>query len=116
MNREKTLMTITKEQFQTFQQHFTVTEVARARIEANAEISFDDFKEYQNDPNTFFVDTIWNQDLPGEIVKSEGYHIRHVPTNDFVKTIGDINDVADFIENDMEAYLAEHQQKGKSND
>lgn len=53
-------MTITKEQFQTFKQHFTITDVARARIEANAEIDFDDFKEYQNDPETFFVDTIWN--------------------------------------------------------
>lgn len=109
-------MTLTEEQFQTFQQYFTVTEVARARIEANAEINFDDFKEYQNDPDTFFVDTIWNQDLPGEIVKSEGYYIRHVPSNDFIKQISSINDVADFIENDMDAYLAEQQQKGKSNE
>lgn len=107
-------MTITKEQFQTFQQHFTVTEVARARVEANAEINFDDFKEYQNDPDTFFVDTIWNQDLPGEIVKSEGYYIRHVSTNDFIKQISGINDVTAFIENNMDAYLAEHQQKGQN--
>lgn len=103
-------MTITKEQFQTFKQHFTITDVARARIEANAEIDFDDFKEYQNDPETFFVDTIWNQE-PADIVKSEGYYIRHVPTNDFIKKIGNINDVADFIENDMDTYLAEHKQK-----
>lgn len=51
-------MTITKEQFQTFKQHFTVTDVARARVETNAEINFNDFKEYQNDPETFFIDTI----------------------------------------------------------
>lgn len=104
-------MRLTKEQFQTFKRYFTVTDVARARIEANAEIDFDDFKEYQNNPETFFVDTIWNQDLPGEITKSEGYYIRHVPTNDFIKQINDINDVANFIENDMDDYFAEHQQK-----
>ena len=106
-------MTITKDQFQTFKQHFTVTDVARARIEANAEIDFDDFKEYQNDPETFFVDTIWNQE-PADLVKSEGYYIRHVSTNDFIKQINDINDIAAFIENDMDTYLTE--QKGKSND
>ena len=104
-------MPLTKEQFQTFNKYFTVTEIAHARVEANAEINFDDFNEYQNDPNTFFVDTIWNQE-PAEIVKSEGYYIRHVPTNDFIKQINNINDVADFIENDMATYLAKHQQKG----
>jgi hypothetical protein len=108
-------MTITKNQFETFKQHFTVTDVARARVEANAEINFDDFKEYQNDPETFFIDTIWNQE-PADIVKSEGYYIRQVSTNDFIKQISDINDVANFIENDMDTYLTEHKQKGKSND
>lgn len=51
-------MTITKEQFETFNKHFTITDVARTRVEANAEINFDDFKEYQNGPETFFIDTI----------------------------------------------------------
>lgn len=103
-------MTITKEQFQNFKQHFTITNIARARVEANAEINFNDFNEYQNDPDTFFIDTIWNQEH-ADIVKSEGYYIRHVPTNDFIKQINDINNVADFIENDMNTYLTEHKQK-----
>lgn len=102
-------MTLTKEQFQTFKQHFTVTDVARARIEANAEISFDAFKEYQNDPETFLVEAIWNIES-GNIIKSEGHYIRHTPTNDFIKQINSINDVANFIENDMDTYLAK--QKG----
>lgn len=106
-------MTITKEQFQTFKQHFTITDVARARIEANAEINFDDFKEYQNDPETFLIEAIWNIES-GNIIKSEGHYIRHTPTNDFIKQINDINDVADFIENDMADYLTK--QKGTSND
>lgn len=46
-------MTITKKQFKTFNKHFTITDIARARVEANAEINFDDFKEYQNGPETF---------------------------------------------------------------
>lgn len=103
-------MGLTKEQFQTFKRYFTITDIARARVEANAEINFDDFKEYQNNPETFFVDTIWNQE-PADIVKSEGYYIRHIPTNDFIKQISDINDVATFIENDMGTYLTKHQQK-----
>lgn len=104
-------MTITKDQFQIFKRHFTITEVTRARVEANAEINFDDFKEYQNDPETFFVDAIWNQE-PADIVKSEGYYIRHIPINDFIKQINNINDIADFIENDMKTYLADRNQKG----
>lgn len=103
-------MTITKEQFQTFNQHFTITEIARARVESNAEINFDDFKEYKNDPSDFFIDIIWNQKL-GDITKSEGYYIRYVPTNDFIKQIYDINDVTDFIENDMNKYLSEQQKE-----
>ena len=106
-------MTITKEQFQTFKRYFTVTEIARARVESNAEIDFNDFKEYKDDPDTFFLDVNWNQE-PSDITKSEGYYIRHVPTDDFIKQINDINDVAAFIENDMDTYLAK--QKGKSND
>lgn len=103
-------MTITKNQFETFKRYFTITDVARARVEANAEINFNNFKEYQNDPKTFFIDTIWNQE-PADIVKSEGYYIRHVSTNDFIKQINDINDVVAFIENDMDTYLTEHKQK-----
>lgn len=102
-------------QVQTFKQHFTITDVARARVEANAQINFDDFKEYQNDPETFLIEAIWNIES-GNIIKSEGHYIRHVPTNDFIKQISSINDVANFIENDMADYLAKHQWKGKSND
>ena len=104
-------MTITKDQFQTFNKHFTVTEVARARVESNAEIDFNDFKEYKDDPDTFFSDVNWNQE-PGDITKSEGYYIRHTSSNNFIKSITDINDVANFIEHDMANYLAEHNQKG----
>ena len=104
-------MTITKEQFQAFKRHFTITEIARARVESNAEIDFTDFKEYKDDPDTFFIDTNWNQ-KPGDIIKSEGYYIRYVPTDDFIKQINDINGIADFIENDMATYLTEHNQKG----
>lgn len=103
-------MAITKKQFQTFKRHFTVTEVARARVESNADFNFDDFNEYRNDPNTFFLDVNWNQE-PSDITKSEGYYIRYTSSNDFIKQISDINDVADFIENDMENYLADRNQK-----
>lgn len=108
-------MTITEKQFETFNKQFTITEVTRARVEGDAEINFKNFEEYQNHPDDFFLETEWNLQ-PGDILSSEGYYIRHVPTNDFIKQINDINDIANFIENDMENYLTKHKQKGDSND
>ena len=117
-NGRKTIRKKTKRierQFETFNKQITITDIARARVEANAKINFKNFKEYQNHPDDFFLETEWNLQ-PGDILSSEGYYIRHVPTNDFIKEISDINDVANFIENDMADYLTKHQQKGNSND
>ena len=49
-----------------------------------------------------------------EITSSDGYRIQYIPSDDIIKEISDINDIADFIENDMNTYLTE--QKGTSND
>lgn len=104
-------MPLTKEQFQTFDQHFKITEITLEIVESTTNLSFEDFDEYQDNPSEFFLETDWIQHS-AEITSSEGYYIQHKPTNDFVKSITDINDVADFIENDMATYLAEHNQKG----
>lgn len=108
-------MSLTKEQFQTFDKNFKIMEITHARVESTAHPDFEDFKKYQNRPDNFFLDTNWVH-YPGEVTSSDGYRIQYIPSDDFVKTIGDINDIANFIENDMANYLAEHQQKGESND
>ena len=104
-------MPITKEQFQTFRRHFTITEITLETVKATADIYFEDVDKYQDNPGEFFLETEWVQ-RSAEVTSSEGYHIEYKPTDDFVKTISDIDDVADFIENDMATYLAEHNQKG----
>ena len=108
-------MALTKEQFQTFDQHFKIMETTLETVESTTNLSFEDFDKYQDNPSKFFLETDWIQHS-AEATSSEGYRIQYKPTDDFVKSIRNINDVADFIENDMEVYLAKHQQKGKSND
>lgn len=108
-------MTITKEQFQTFKQYFKIMEITRATVESTADLDLEDFEEYQDHPDDFFLDTNWNH-YPTDVTASDGYCIQYTPSDDFVKQISSINDVAAFIENDMNDYLAKHQQKGKSND
>ena len=104
-------MPLTKEQFQTFDQHFKITKITLETVESTTNLSFEDFDEYQDNPSEFFLETDWIQHS-AEITSSEGYYTQYKPTDDFVKSITDIDDVADFIENDMVTYLAEHNQKG----
>lgn len=85
-------------------------EITRATIEATADLDFENFEEYHDEPDNFFLGTNWVH-YPANVTSSEGYHIQYKPTDDFVKSVRGINDVADFIENDMATYLAEHQQK-----
>lgn len=103
-------MSLTKEQFQTFDQHFKIMETTLETVESTTNLNFENFDKYQDNPSEFFLETDWIQHS-AEVTSSEGYYIQYKPTDDVVKSITDINDVADFIENDMETYLAEHNQK-----
>lgn len=103
-------MSLTKEQFQTFDQHFKIMETTLETVESTTNLNFENFDKYQDNPSEFFLETDWIQHS-AEVTSSEGYYIQYKPTDDVVKSITNINDVADFIENDMETYLAEHNQK-----
>lgn len=103
-------MPLTKEQFQTFNKHFKIIEITQETVESTADIYFEDFDKYQDNPSEFLLETDWVQHS-AEVTSSEGYHIQYILTDDFIKTISNINDVAGFIENDMATYLAEHKQK-----
>lgn len=106
-------MAITKEQFETFEKHFNVIEITHETIQSTADLDLEDFNEYQDHPDDFLLETNWMHHST-EITSSDGYRIQYIPSDDIVKEIYDINDVANFIENDMEAYLTE--QKDTSND
>lgn len=103
-------MSLTKKQFQTFNQHFKIMETTLKTVESTTNLNFENFDEYQDNPSEFFLETDWIQHS-AEVTSSEGYYIQYKPTDDVVKSITDINDVADFIENDMTTYLAERNQK-----
>ena len=106
-------MTITKEQFETFNKHFNIIEITHETVQSAANLDLEDFDEYQDHPNDFLLDRNWMHHST-EITSSDGYRIQYIPSDDIIKEISDINDIADFIENDMNTYLTE--QKGTSND
>ena len=80
-------------------------------VESTTNLNFEDFDEYQDNPSEFFLEPDWIQHS-AKVTSSESHYIQYKPTDDFVKSITDINDIANFIENDMDTYLAEHNQKG----
>lgn len=108
-------MTITKEQFETFNKHFNIIEITHETVQSTAYLDLENFNEYQDYPDDFLLDTNWMHHST-EITSSDGYRIQYIPSDDIIKKISDINDIADFIENDMDTYLTEHKQKGNSND
>lgn len=99
-------MSITEEQFQTFNDNFYIKEKTRAIVESTATLNLEDFENYKDQPDDFFLATNWTE-YTTDVIKSEGYYIEYWMTNEFVKSITDLNDVADFIVNEMDAYLAE---------
>lgn len=109
INRKKINMTITKEQFKTFNKHFNIIEITHETVQSTTYLNLEDFNEYQNHPDEFLLDKNWMHHST-EITSSDGYRIQYIPSDDIIKEIYDINDIANFIENDMDAYLAK--QKG----
>lgn len=102
-------MTITKEQFKTFNKHFNIIEITHETVQSTTYLNLEDFDEYQNHPDEFLLDKNWMHHST-EITSSDGYRIQYIPSDNIIKEIYDINDIANFIENDMDAYLAK--QKG----
>lgn len=85
-------------------------EITHATVESTANLDFEDLNEYKDLPDDFFLETNWVH-YPTDIASSDGYHIQYIPSDDFVKEIYDINDVTDFIENDMNVYLTKQQKE-----
>ena len=50
-------MTITKEQFETFNKHFNIIEITHETVQSTAYLDLEDFNEYQDHPDDFLLDT-----------------------------------------------------------
>lgn len=50
-------MTITKEQFETFNKHFNIIEITHETVQSTAYLDLEEFNEYQDHPDDFLLDT-----------------------------------------------------------
>lgn len=101
-------MSITKEQFEKFNENFQIIEETNASLTHLADFNFEDIEEYKDEPesNDFFMYTNW--DLKEfNITSSNGYFIYQIEKSKNIKEIYDFKDILDFIENEMQQYLFE---------
>lgn len=91
-------------EFQKFIENFKIIERVREVNVKEALIESSDFEDYKDNPEDFFLETHWEFDYL-DTVDSEGYEILAISTNKHVKYIYDLNDIADFIKNDMIGYF-----------
>lgn len=94
---------ITKEQLETFNQHFKIIEITHDISTHQAVLDLDDLNNYKDNPDDFFLKTNWVCQS-SDITSSDGYSIQDKHDN-HVKEIYDLDDIVDFIENDMQNYL-----------
>ena len=101
-------MSITKEQFETFKEHFKIIEETNASLTHVADFNFEDIDEYKDSTKTddFFMYTNWNL-KDSDIMSSNGYFIYQKEKFRNVKKIYDFEDILNFIESEMEQYLDE---------
>lgn len=101
-------MSITKEQFEKFNEHFQIIEETNASLTHVADFNFEDIDEYKDEPesNDFFMYTNWNL-KDSEVMSSNGYFIQQKRKFENIKEIYDFKDILNFIENEMEQYLSE---------
>ena len=99
-------MTITKEQFEKFNEHFQIIEETNASLTHVADFNFEDIKEYKDEPegDDFLMCINWNLEN-SEVMSSNGYFIQKKDKFKDIKKIYDFEDILNFIESEMEQYL-----------
>lgn len=99
-------MSITKEQVETFKEHFNIIEETTASLTHIADFNFEDIDKYTSELHVddFFMCTNWDlKDF--DILSSNGYFIYQKGKFRNVKEIYDFEDIINFIENEMEQNL-----------
>ena len=94
---------ITKQQFERFNEHFTVREAVTISADFDLNVTFDEVKDaLQNcTADTFFQDSSWEETY-SETTKSDGYAIYSKAPDSFIQPVSDLADVIEFIEDTMD--------------
>lgn len=94
---------ITKEQLETFNQHFKIIETTNDISTHQAFLNLDDLENYKDNPAGFLLETDWIHQS-SNVFDSDGYSIQD-KKGEQLKEIYDLDDIVDFIEHDMQDYI-----------
>ena len=97
-------MTITKEQFELFNNNFEVIEITNDVSEHKALFDYNDIIENNDNSENFFLNINWELKY-SEPFESRGYSIVSKDPETHITFVSDLEDIQDFIQNDMDSYL-----------
>ena len=102
---------ITKEQFDRFNEHFTIRESVTLNVDFDLRTSFEEMQSaIQNqESDTFFQDSNWEETY-SETAKSNGYSIYHKSSDSFIQPVSNLDDIVEFIEDHMESCIQDMSQ------
>lgn len=98
-------MTISKEQFELFNNNFEVIEITNDVSEHRADLDYEEIiNAKENSPGDLFLETNWSL-KSSEPFKSRGYSIISKDPETHITFVSGLEDVQNFIKNDMDSYL-----------
>lgn len=97
-------MTITKEQFELFNNNFEVVEITNNVSEHQAMFNYEDILKQEDYPSESFLDLNWNL-KSSEPFNSRGYSIISKDPEVHITFVSGLEDIRNFIENEMDTYL-----------
>lgn len=102
---------ITKEQFDRFNEHFTVREAVTINADFDLKTSFEEMQSaiQNHESDTFFQDSNWEETY-SETANSDRYAIYHKSSDSFIQPVSDLDDIVEFIEDNMESCIQDMSQ------
>lgn len=97
-------MTITKEQFELFNNNFEVVEITNDVSEYQAIFNYEDINKQEDSPGESFLDVNWNL-KNSEPFESRGYSIMSKNPDALITHVYGLEDIQNFIKNEMNTYL-----------
>lgn len=97
-------MTITKEQFELFNNNFEVVEITKNVSEYKAMFDYEDINKKEDSPGESFLDVNWNL-KSSEPFESKGYSIMSKDPDILITHVYGLEDIQNFIKNEMNKYL-----------
>lgn len=102
---------ITKEQFDRFNEHFTIRESVTLNVDFDLKTSFEEIQSaiqnYESD--TFFQDSNWEETY-SETAHSDRYAIYDKASDSFIQPVSSLDDIVEFIEDNMESCIQDMSQ------